>query len=337
MAFSRLTPGYGPNDVKTLMGWNQRVRITGVDSLAPGVTMTADQILRVSDYSIGSNQEGNAPDYVTGATDRTAYTRGPVTIQGNFNYPITIEAGSGTVSGWEFFKAGALLATQPTMAFSIQGGEGENVGGCKVNVANLSVNAEEAINGSAEIWGISDDATNVSRTGGTHAGADYDDGVYGPNTLSYGEVDGADVTGKFTIVQIPMWDSVKVVGAPDGMFITGVSINVNNNLQRNYTLGNELGASPWGLNATSISANQRTITGNIMWQSDYQGDLKAILGTGIKTLNVYINNVGSLEMQNVLWNAVPPTLSTGDRVVIETSFTALGNNGTFDALTVTDA
>ena len=53
-----------PNDVLTLMGWNQVVYIDPNDS--------GYQVLRVTDYEMGSKQTPDAPDYVTGRQDRTA-------------------------------------------------------------------------------------------------------------------------------------------------------------------------------------------------------------------------------------------------------------------------
>ena len=64
------------------------------------------------------------------------------------------------------------------------------------------------------------------------------------------------------------------------------------------------------------------------------------MGSGIKALTISINGIGAggaaktPYLQNCLWNAAPPTISTGDRMVCESSFTALGNSGGFDALTI---
>src|ERR1035437_9570978 len=91
--FLNTSPVGGINGIKTLMGWNQAVSLTGVagdtDSLV--FSGSTSGILRVNSYNIGSKQEGDAPDFVTGATDRTAYTRGPVTLEGTLDFPLTVE------------------------------------------------------------------------------------------------------------------------------------------------------------------------------------------------------------------------------------------------------
>ena len=73
-----------PNTVKTIMGWNQ---VVGVDITANG----SYQTLRVSDYQMGSKQSGDAPSYVTGLSDRTAWTKGPVEIDGSVSFPYTFD------------------------------------------------------------------------------------------------------------------------------------------------------------------------------------------------------------------------------------------------------
>jgi hypothetical protein len=92
------------------------------------------------------------------------------------------------------------------------------------------------------------------------------------------------------------------------------------------------------LNATSISANQRRISGTITWQSDYQGYISQILGTGLESLIIRIANV-KLTLNQVMFTATPPTLSSGERMTVQSTFTALGtgqNDGddAFDALII---
>ena len=311
------------NAIKTLMGWNQIVQVLNPINGSP---LTAG-ILRVNSYNMGSKQEGEAPDYVTGATDRTAYTKGPVTTEGTLDFPITIESGSGTVPGFSFFKAGAELVSNPQASFEIQGTTlGEMLGGCKINSTTIKCDAKEHVSCSSTVWGVSEGTDNTSSSGNTI-----------PLEQVYGDSNGAQgtsVVGQFQLVQIPMWDAVLVTGAPDGMYVIGFSVTIDNALQRNYTLGSGVSRSPYGLNATSISSKQRKITGTVKWQSDTDGSLRAIMGSGIKSLTVAISSVGTMTLSNCLWNAAPPTISTGDRMVCESPFTALGSTGGFDALTI---
>ena len=315
-------PLTSPNDVKTLMGWNQVVYI---DYNSEGY-----KPLRVTEFMLGTNQAGDAADYVTGRQDRTAWTKGPIEVQGNITYPLTFESGV-VFSGDKMFRLGAQLAEDIQINFGMESTIGERIAGCKVQTATISCNAKEPVQCSATVWGITEQ-TNLSSGGATEEPEifKYTDTTYGDTSS------GQDVRGLLQIVQVPMWDMVMVEGAPEGMLVIGFKVEIDNQLQRNYTMGNETMASPWGLNATSITAGQRKITGTLTWQSDSDGHLSFIMGTGIGKLTIKIGDVMTMTMNNVLWNANPPRLATGDRVTVESSFTALGTGADdFDALVFT--
>jgi hypothetical protein len=313
-----------PNDVLTLMGWNQAVYID------PDGTENW-QVLRVTDYEIGARQTPDAPDYVTGRQDRTAFTKGPIEIEGTLSYPLTFETGGNTFNGLQMFTLGAELARNPQNSFGIKSSAGETLQGCKVQTTSLSCNAGEGIQCSSTVWGISTEE-NMS------VGSD-DARVL---TSDLGVAAGENVDNQFTTVQIPMWDAVKIAGAPDDMLVVGFNIQVDNQLQRNYTMGNQTVYSPWGLNATSISSGQRRITGSVTWQSSDLAQIKAVWGAGIQELVITIKTSSTtsklITLSKCLWNAQPPRLSTGDRVTIETPFTALGEGlQDFDAMVIADA
>ena len=311
----------GINAIKTLHGWNQLVDIDFGNGY---------KTLRVSDYAIGSEQSPEAPDFVTGSSDRTAWYKGPVTIQGSLSFPFTLPQ-TDTISGVEMFQKGAELSKDITETFVIRSSASEVVSGCKINEITLSCEAGGAIEITSSIMATSSSTDNTSNI------EDPDptpDPVY---ALDNGEPTGSTLgRGTLTIAQIPMWDAIHIQGAPDGMLITGFSITINNNLRPFYTLGNNSGASPFGLNPTSIGANQRRITGNITWQSDANGLLDFVRGSGITEVGIFIGDVMRMTLTNCVWNAAPPRLSPGDRVTVQTGFTALGSGGInddgFDAL-----
>lgn len=352
-----------PLTSRTLMGWNQVVRIDGNTNLNLG-----SGPLRVTDYNIGVRQEGDAPDYVTGRQDRTAWMKGPIVTEGDLTYPFT------PTFGIDMFAAGAGLVYTPQESFSIQSSAHPKVEGCKINTVSLSCTAGEEIQTRATVWGIIDQLANDDVTPGFEDPAfpgllsiSSADGNNSTRTVGvdFGNPDGVTVLGEanLRLEQILQWDVVEVFGAPEYMHVVGFSVEVNNNLVRNYTMGDHTGASPFGLNATSITANQRRVTGTLQWQSNMEGTIAEIVGVGVDCLIIRIHippaTTGGadrflqLAMNNVLWNAEPPSLTTGDRVVVETSFTALGTNvvrgtnsdtglspapptgGEFDALLVT--
>lgn len=365
------------NTFQTTMGWNQAVIIDYTDATALfdknpfSVPSGNTQVLRVESYDIGVRQDGDAPDYVTGRGDRTAWRKGPIISEGNLNFPFTLPQSGSEASGLSLFICGAELVKAPGSSFSIQSSAHPSLSACKVNTATISCEAENPVTSSATIWGIVDEQELEE----IHSYGDQRRYVWGPGTTVEtqanpqtgsiyvtfsnhfnanglpGVADGADVSGQLVTEQIPLFDACSVTGAPEGMFITGFSIEVNNNLQRNYTMGSgDSGTdsdsgpagrsqySPFGLNATSISANQRRVSGTITWQSDYQGYISQVLGTGLESMVIRIANI-QLTLNQVMFTAEPPTLSTGERMTVQSSFTALGTgqqsgDDAFDALVI---
>jgi len=331
------------SEVRTLMGWNQLVTLTD----SPGGILelgAAESVIRVSDYKIGITQSGEAPDFVTGRQDRTAWKKGPITSQGDLSFPFVFGAdGGGT--GVALFKAAANLVFNPGENFTISSSVHPTLRGCKVNSASIECQSGGEITSRAQVWGIvtESDLIEINSFGDTERKLypDTADGSAGNTTGGF--ADGAPAVSytELNLEQIPQWDAVSVTGAPTGMFVVGFSLNIDNRLVRNYTMGNnddEL-YSPFGLNAQSISANQRMITGTITWQSNKQGGIQQVVGTGISSLVIKIGKPTAaltLTLNNCLWNAEPPTLGTSDRVTVESSFTALGaNDAEFDALVIT--
>lgn len=352
----------------TLMGWNQKVKIdyTNAPLLFNGIaTSPGTQILRVESYNIGVKQTGDAPDYVTGRSDRTAWRKGKIESDGDLSYPFTLASTSSNPSGLALFICAAQLVDHPEQSFDILSSAHPLMTGCKVNTARIECSAENEVRCNATVWGVvSDDVMNTIHSYGSQrrlvwgplnsdGSGTGDDGlvgngttyvsltdtVYGDNFAGVGA--GSDVSGELEREQIPMWDVCSVEGAPVGMFIVGFSIEISNELKRNYTMGTGSSAdathgssySPFGLNPTTISANQRRITGTITWQSNHAGNISEILGVGVSALKIHIGYY-QLTLNNVLWNSTPPTLAAGDRVTVESSFTALGDGGGFDALTI---
>jgi len=333
------------SEVRTLMGWNQLVTLTdssgGILELGGG-----SSVLRVTNYQIGINQTGEAPDYVTGRQDRTAWRKGPIESQGDLSFPFVLgDTGGGT--GIALFKAAANLVYNPGENFTITSSVHPTLRGCKVNTATIECQAGSEITSRAQVWGIvtDEDLANINSFGDTERKL-FPDASPDGNSDDGGWADGAAVAGnvELSLEQIPMWDVVKIEGAPEGMFVVGFSLTVDNRLVRNYTMGNNEDEeySPFGLNAQSISANQRMINGSITWQSNKAGGIQQIAAVGLNSLKITIGVPGSgitpivLDMPQCLWNATPPSLAPGDRVTVESSFTALGeNNAEFDALIIT--
>lgn len=322
------------DNFKTLMGWNQVVELTDGNNSPLG----GNYVLRVANYQIGVEQTGDAPDYVTGQQDRTAWTKGPIISQGTLEFPYTFTVGAAV------FDAAVNLSRYPDSTFTVASSAHPQLGGCKVNTSTLSCDSGGPVSANAEIWGV----VNVTELETVNSYGDDERITWGGSSDTLGASEGgdplgADVSGTITLEQIPQWDVCSVQGAPTGMFVVGFSINIDNRLQRNYTMGDGDGTpySPWGLNPTSISTNQRLVGGTITWQSEETGYISEVIGVGIEEL---IIDIGPLRytLSNCMWNATPPTLATGDRVTVESSFTALGTGtgsgvDAFDAIVKSDS
>jgi len=322
---------------KQVQGFNQLVTITGNSAL---MGFSTDRTIRVSDYQIGVNQTGEAPDYVTGNQDRTAWRKGPIETQGDLSFPFTLPQDGGAGTGLSMFKAAANLASNPNESFSIRSSLHPTVGGCKINQASIECSAGGPIESRATVWGVVvDDQILQTQSYGSTEVTEYSRTL---NDSGRNLGDGELTTGDddLDLEQIPMWDQVRIVGAPADMLLVGFSLQIDNRLQRYYTMGDGSteNYSPFGMNASSIAPNQRMITGSITWQSAQTGKLTQLVGVGIRELNIYIGPPGSaiqLRLRNVMFNAQPPRITPSDRVTVESSFTALGaNEESFDALEI---
>ena len=344
---------YDIDNFKVLLGWDQLVTIdfsTATNQIIDDLPTAI--VLRTTDYDIGIQQTGEAPDYITGRQDRTAWKKGPIESEGTLTFPFTLPSTPGvTSSGIALFRAAADLAASPQGSFSIHSSAHPSVSGCKVQSATLSCESGREVTATATVWGIADPDSLPEilelnsyediyrRSYGGAAGNDSETGEAEIGPDEGGTPDGEVVTGDLQLEQIPQWDVCSVSGAPEGMYIIGWSLTVENNLVRNYTMGDgsvDNPLSPLGLNATSISSNQRRITGTVTWQSNQSGFISQILATGLHSLTIQVASV-SFTMTNCLWNATPPRLSANDRVTVESSFTALGSGDSvdgFDALVI---
>lgn len=320
------------NEMDPLVGWNQVVTIdfTDLDGAYPLTAPSGTKVLRVESYNIGVRQTSDAPDYVTGRQDRTAFKRGPIVSEGDIRYPFTLGEDGVSGTGLDLFLVASELAKNPKDTFSVTSSAHPSIGGCKINTSALECQAEAEISANSNIWGIVDDESIET----VHSYGNYDR----VDSEDLGEPNGVDVVGQLLLEQIPMFDACSIVGAPVGMFIVGFTINIDNQLKRLYTMGTgesgDTQYSPFGLNATAIAAMQRRVTGTITWQSNASGTIKQIIGSGISALEITIAGF-KLTLNKALWMAEPPTLSAADRVTVQSSFIAMGTgDAEFDALVI---
>ena len=290
----------------TVMGWNQLVKMVS----GAGTPTTVP----VTDYNVGINQAPDVPDLVSGKSDRYVFSLGKIEVQGTINAPLTSLVGDTLV-------ANAIgLAEDPSLYITCQTSAYGyfSITGARVNRLTVSANEGEPINISAEIWGVGDWSGSSAPTSRlvdqevTTAQAGYILEGFAPSEIAQ------------QVYQIPMFDQVtgaeNLLPVTNGV-VTSVEIVIDNKLQRNYVLG-----STQGLDAYSISAGQRLVTGRVSWQSSATGYFDFITGAGTGTATNLVNfaDVFSINLAagRLLFGATPPPVNV-NKLVGEADFTVL--------------
>jgi hypothetical protein len=309
---SELLDAFKLSNNKTLVGWNQVVYL-GAD----GGTLKP---YKVTNCSIGIKQDTTVPPLVTGKTDALAFQKGVIKVAGSINTPLTNAIGSLLLkAACDTASGGGAIAMQSSMIKSDVELE------IKINSCTITANKENPIELTVDFIGRvkSNDPQYSSATSELFA------------WTGLGNPDGVDATGMAT-EQIPMFDRVSIDEAFLPVSIqnaipTNISFTIANNLKENYVLG--VGGTS-SLNAFSISAGQRMLTGKIGFQSGLDGTIGivAVAGTGGNGgFRIYksqdpdgsdpsaiLIDVSGDDYYPV-WNAAPPTLST-ELVTYESEF-----------------
>ena len=316
---------FGNRNNPTLRGWTQRVMAARrTDPL---------KMLRVRNFNVGISQTYDVPDLVTGLTDRITWSKGVIDFRGNLEAPLTTSINEMLVKAADHACLGvdgAILQVQS----DVHGGPYS----CMVNRLTITANEREAISVSAELIGrvgLLNNETLNSSTDGTEA-----------VTLmgSTGESTGGNVDAyksEFITEQIPMFDTVIVgegmnpAGSCEFLQPIGCSLTIDNKLQQNYVLG--CGTEKSSLDAYSISAGQRTISGTMRFMSGENGQInypKLVgMGAGGGTL---LNFADMIKIDGTkfrpLWAAKPPQLGV-EKVVVELEFVMIATEAGLHSIT----
>lgn len=279
------------NANKTLMGWNQIVHVDG-------------RPVKVSEFSVGIQQEYEVPDLVSGVVDRMTWSKSTIKVGGRIRAPLTSSFGQTIVSK-------ALATAEGNGIFTVS----SDVHGtmqCMVNTLTISVDTDKPIEVTAELFGRLASSTLISSS---------TDGLEQATTVSGGLVDGNSNTSGLVAEQIPMFDQVLVDSAffPTGnchdLLMTSMTFTLNNNLVRNYVLGCGDYSS---LDAFSISSGQRKFEGQATFQSGTSGKIAYVRNVGVGPAPASANLLNFANIIRVsgtnyrtLWSAAPPSLGTG--------------------------
>jgi hypothetical protein len=305
----------------TIMGWNQRV-------VAKRGTTGDVKILKVKSFSVGITQNYDVPDLVTGATDRITWSKGTIDLRGSIEAPMTQSFTDMVLVAADYASIDPSEAVMQVYS-DIHGGPYA----CMVNTVTITANEKEPVQITAEFIGrlgvnlhsnsTGTDSVVMSDSAGTV------DGYLTQSAGSLGTPDPLDVE------QIVMFDRVALgTGMNPGtqgctsLLPIGFTLTMDNKLQQNYILG--CGGNWSSLDAWSISAGQRLISGTVRFQSGSNGTIQYVKNVGttggdagagdLININDMIVVDGTEFM--VLWGAKPPSLGV-DKVIVELTFTLI--------------
>lgn len=320
----------------TAMGWNQIVSVKETG----GSTWKA---IKVSDYNVGVKNEFETPALISGLTDKITWSKGLITVEGDISAPLT-KTLAGNLLKYGLYDSVTQNLTQIDVKCTIS----NPTNNAMINSLSITATAEEFIQTKVSLWGVLGDTTGQYTSSYTAIeNPIYEinsDAVYfTASTAASYPADYASNSGygvndtTIKLEQIPMFDQVTNVKKlmPDESMGEPISVSfeVDNKLMRNYTLGQNT------LDAYSVSAGQREVTGEITWQSN-DGQLGYITIGGTKTLSgtVSFGGIINLNVADVvaLYGAAPPVLTVNDRVTASCRYQLLNTKYGFMAISITE-
>jgi hypothetical protein len=192
-------------------------------------------VLRVTSCGLTPKQKIDLPPVIDGTVDNTMYQLGGFEIGGEVKFPVMSGSGfEGTIWGMATARdsgTGELTQTGIVVVKYYQG-IGRTFDGARINTMEFRASAGDKVEASADIWAVS-----------------FEDG---------GDV--AAVSGPAT--RILQWSDVSVGGSDiETCLVKEITVQVNNNLSRNYTFCPDSGLFP-----NNISTGKRMLNGSLTFQ-----------------------------------------------------------------------
>jgi len=243
-----------------IMGYFGQATFTGLpsDNIGGSLLPRNESAIRATDISLTMSQAVEKPALIDSRFDYTAYQLQPREVGGGITFPAFHSATNNTSSAGivgSIWRAGMERdSTNGRMTYSFDshvkyansvahsyGGSGTNVAfkytDCQINTMELSVSQEDVLNVNLDLIGI--DRVEENEV-----------------SLSYPSRNSRIVTWNDVVAAFHISDPVgQRVGLVKGDVLRSISLNVNNNVQRFYTLNNLLIPE-------DITATKREITGS---------------------------------------------------------------------------
>jgi len=249
-------------------------------------------LVRVTSSNINISQEISNPDIIDGRVDRTVYQLGPIEVGGSIEFPIILDSTVDFPSKiFEFaldrdFDTTGELINSGEVVVRYTFGQEFSFAKAKVNTFTLTAAVEEAVSGSFELIG-----TTRTRTSSISI----------PDYLSP--------------ARVLTWDSVEIngsgVGAFDSKFVRNFEMNINNNVQRNFTFDPDAGFFP-----SNISTGKREIDGSLEFQGfapteETAADGNPTFVTSDDTIDVILGDSVSKTLHGIIYEHLDIASSTG--------------------------
>lgn len=216
-------------------------------------------IVRATSADIKLTQEITKPDVVDGRIDRTVYQLGPQEIGGSVAFPAIYDnaGGTTTVSNlWKLACQRTALGTLVTFPIDIKYAQtgtynqsSFSYDNCVVNTIQFSVTQSDVMNITSDIIGLTRTPTSIPSPPGTSVATD----------------NSRIVTWADSRIEINAGSRpIGLGGQVGGQFVRSFEINVNNNVERFYTLNKALFAQ-------AVAPAKRDVTGNIVFLGRLDG------------------------------------------------------------------
>jgi len=231
-----------------------------------GFAKVFDLPVRFTSSNMGLRQDLIPSDMIDGGADRVMYRQSVIEASGDINFPVVIDGGFDFLDTiWEYAvdrkrntelrNRGELVNRGDVLIrFSQANERGE--GGtyifskCKVKTLGLSITQGETMTGTLTVWGVNRqrvetfDIPRYTTPNCTVTWAHVNVYGYSPSQPRATSPDPIDKDNTFASTEVRSF-----------------SVNIENNLERNYTFNDEV-----GLALTNLTTGQRDITGTLEFQ-----------------------------------------------------------------------
>jgi len=223
-------------------------------------------LIRATSADIKLTQEITKPDVIDGRIDRTVYQLGPQEVGGSVAFPAIYDNAGGTTTVTNLWKLactrtqiGTLLPFETKIKYAQTDGaynqSSFTYDACVVNSMQFSVTQSDVMNITTDVVGLTRTPTSIPNPPGTSIATDNSRVV----TWADSRINIIEGTSR-----PDHYRPIGLGGNIGGQHVRSFEVNVNNNVERFYTLNQALFAQ-------AIAPAKRDVTGNIVFMGRLDG------------------------------------------------------------------